>query len=243
MLTPSVSVGSVTTCAPTPCPRRAAAAARRAGRARPGRCRRELPQRLEQVAARERVDAGVDLADRLLLGRRVAGRLGLHHALDAALRVAHDAPVAARVLELHRRHRGRRAALLVGARERGDRVGGDQRHVAVEHEHGGVGVDQVRPPSGRRRRCRWAPPGSPPRRPRAARSASARFGPSTTTIRPAPASRAAAIGHSIIGRPHSGCSTFGTAERIRVPSPAARISTVGAGTRGIVVSASPWGVV
>ena len=104
----------------------------------------QLLQRLEQVAARERVDAGVDLADRLLLGRRVAGRLGLHHPLDAALRVAHDAPVAARVLELHRRHRGRRAALLVGARERGDRLGGDQRHVAVEHEHGGVGVDLVR---------------------------------------------------------------------------------------------------
>ena len=61
-------------------------------------------------------------------------------------------------------------------------------------------------------------------------SASARFGPSTTTIRPAPASRAAAIGHSIIVRPHSGCSTFGTAERIRVPSPAARIRTVGAVT-------------
>ena len=103
----------------------------------------QLLQRLQQVAARERVDAGVDLADRLLLGRRVAGRLGLHHPLDAALRVAHDAPVAARVLELHRRHRGRRAALLVGARERGDRVGGDQRDVAVEHEHGGAGVDLV----------------------------------------------------------------------------------------------------
>src|SRR5205823_10634678 len=44
-------------------------------------------------------------------------------------------------------------------------------------------------------------------------------------------------GHRISGRPHSGCRTFGTAERMRVPSPAARMTTVGAGTRGIVVSA------
>ena len=38
---------------------------------------------------------------------------------------------------------------------------------------------------------------------------SARSGPPTTTIRPAPAARAAAIGHSTIGRPQSSCSTFG----------------------------------
>ena len=103
----------------------------------------EAAERVEQVAARERVDAGVDLADRLLLGRRVAGRLRLDHALDAAVGGADHAPVAGRVLELHRRHRRRGAALLVRLRERGDRLGGDQRHVAVEHEHGVAVADVV----------------------------------------------------------------------------------------------------
>ena len=65
---------------------------------------------------------------------------------------------------------------------------------------------------------------------------SRRCGPSTTTIRPAPASCAARIGQPIIGRPQIGCSTFGVSDFMRVPSPAARISTVGAGTRSIVVS-------
>ena len=41
---------------------------------------------------------------------------------------------------------------------------------------------------------------------------------------------AAATGHAIIGSPHSGCSSFGVAERIRAPCPAARITTTGAVT-------------
>ena len=49
-----------------------------------------------------------------------------------------------------------------------------------------------------------------------------------TQIRPAPASSAAAIGHAIMGRPHTSCSTLGTDEFIRVPSPAAMIRAVGA---------------
>ena len=103
----------------------------------------ERLERGEEVAAGERVDAGVDLADRLLLGGRVAGLLRLDDALDAAVGRPDDAAVAARVLELHRRHRGRGAALLVRLRERGDRLGGDERHVAVEHEHGVVRADLV----------------------------------------------------------------------------------------------------
>src|SRR5439155_4746381 len=41
-------------------------------------------------------------------------------------------------------------------------------------------------------------------------------------------------GQAIIGRPQTGCSIFGTDERIRVPSPAAMISTVWPLTFGIV---------
>ena len=59
-------------------------------------------------------------------------------------------------------------------------------------------------------------------------------GETITHTRPAPASRAARTGQAIIGRPHTGCSTFGTDERIRVPSPAAMIRTVGPLTYGIV---------
>jgi hypothetical protein len=65
---------------------------------------------------------------------------------------------------------------------------------------------------------------------------SRRSGPSTTTIFSAPASRAAATGQAIIGRPQSRCSSFGVAERMRVPSPAARITTTGLTTR----ESYPW---
>ena len=44
---------------------------------------------------------------------------------------------------------------------------------------------------------------------------------------PAPAARAARIGQATIGRPQTGCSIFGSEERIRVPSPAARTRTRG----------------
>src|SRR5581483_9866838 len=83
------------------------------------------------------------------------------------------------------------------------------------------------------------PPPSAPVPPTSATSAgsSRRPGPSTTTILAAPASRAALTDQPIIGRPHSGCSSFGTAERIRVPSLAARITTTGALT-GVIVGES-----
>ena len=70
------------------------------------------------------------------------------------------------------------------------------------------------------------------------RSSSRRLGLSTTTTFPAPASSAAATGHRISGRPQSGWRTLGSLERMRVPSPAAMMTTVGAGTARIVVSGS-----
>src|SRR5581483_5505661 len=63
-----------------------------------------------------------------------------------------------------------------------------------------------------------------------------RSGETITATRSAPASRAAITGQAIIGRPQIGCSTFGSDERILVPSPAAMISTVGPLTREIVES-------
>ena len=75
-------------------------------------------------------------------------------------------------------------------------------------------------------------PGRRPRRRRAGAAASRRVGSSTTTTSVAPASRAAISGHTTSGRPHSGCRTLGVDERMRVPSPAARITTVRSGTGG-----------
>ena len=57
-----------------------------------------------------------------------------------------------------------------------------------------------------------------------------RFGETITATRSAPASFAAATGHATIGRPQTGCIIFGSEERIRVPSPAAMIRTVGPAT-------------
>src|SRR4051794_21138359 len=60
----------------------------------------------------------------------------------------------------------------------------------------------------------------------------ARSGPQTTTTLAAPACSAAWTGHSTIGRPQIGCSTFGTADRMRVPWPAARTTAIVAGMGG-----------
>ncbi len=101
-------------------------------------------ERVEQRAAVEAVQAGVDLADGQLGLRRVAGRLRLHHALHPALRVAHDAAVARRVLELHRGERGGGLRGRVRLDEARDRLGGDQRHVAVDDHDGRAAVDVAR---------------------------------------------------------------------------------------------------
>ena len=103
----------------------------------------EPRERGEQRAAVEQVEARVDLADRELLLGRVARGLGLDDALDAPLRVADDAAVAGRVLELHARDRRRGAGLLVRGDQRGDRLAGDERHVAVDDQHGRGRVDRA----------------------------------------------------------------------------------------------------
>ena len=54
-----------------------------------------------------------------------------------------------------------------------------------------------------------------------------RPGETIAATRPAPASRAASTGQATIGRPQTGCSIFGSEERMRVPSPAAMTRTSG----------------
>src|SRR4051794_4890126 len=66
--------------------------------------------------------------------------------------------------------------------------------------------------------------------PSGSRPSSAPSAEPTTTTFPAPASSAAATVQSIMGRPQISWSIFGVRERMRVPWPAARISTVGSVT-------------
>ena len=190
------------------------------------------------ACAVERVDPGVDLADLELLGRRVAlAALRLDDLLDVAGRrrgprgrTARDrrapswpscaaAPLTSCALT---------SASIASAR--------DQRHVAREDHDGRVGVDVGRRRPAPRRPSRWAPAGSRPRRPRAAdpRAGASGCRPRRPSRRRPP--RRGRTGHRISGRPQSGCRTLGSAERMRVPSPAAMITTVGADTVRIVVS-------
>ena len=100
--------------------------------------------RAERVGERSRLEgvgAGVDLADRELLGGRVGGLLRLDDALDVAVAVADDAPVAAGVVELGGHHGRRGAGGLVGLEQARDHLGGDERVVAGEHDDGPVAAD------------------------------------------------------------------------------------------------------
>ena len=186
----------------------------------------QAAERVEQRAPVEREDRAVDLADRELLLRRIARRLRLDDALDVAVVVAHDAAVAARVVERHRRHRGGGAVLGVRPHELRERGGRDERHVARQDEHRAGRVDLARRPPVRAPPvplgCGWTTRVTPSGR----LPSSVLAGESTTTTRSAPASSAAAIGQPTSGRPQSGCSIFGIWERMRVPWPAARMTAV-----------------
>jgi hypothetical protein len=94
----------------------------------------------------EGVGAGVDLVDRQLLRAGVAGAgaFRLDHALDLAAGAADDAAVGAGIVELDRQHRRGRRGSLMGLEQPGDRLGGDQRHVAGEDEDRLGGLNQRR---------------------------------------------------------------------------------------------------
>ena len=172
-------------------------------------------------------------------GGDALGVLGLDDALELPVRVADDAAERLGVVTVDRDHGGGGPGPAVSVDQARDQLGGDQRVIAV-HDHDRLRVaDEVerRPHRAagsvglrldRRSRC---PPGG--------RRERSRSGETITQTRPAPASRAASTGQAIIGRPQIGCSTFGTDERIRVPSPAAMINTVGPLTFGIVERRRP----
>ena len=108
----------------------------------------DLVKRGQQRVAVEGEQPGVDLADLKLGVGRVARRLGLDHALHHAVGVAHDAAVAAGVVEGDRPDRGRRDRALVGVHQRTDGLGAEQRSVAVEHDDGVAGGEALYPGPG-----------------------------------------------------------------------------------------------
>ena len=110
--------------------------------------RLEPLERRPELRGLEDVDAGVDLAERELLGRRVAG---LDDLREAALAVAHDPAVGTHVGRLERKHGGRGTFAAVRLdesaqelrRQAGD-VAVQDEHVAVEAlERGACGTNRV----------------------------------------------------------------------------------------------------
>ena len=208
---------------------------RRGGSTRPGRCRwRGRRARAASGRRVEGVGAGVDLADRQLLGVGVAGGFGLDDPLDLARRGR--GPRA-------RRRRGPRARSSASSRRRrrrrGPRAGRrsprreSSGYVAGEDEHRLAVLRSAAAPRGRRRRSRRARAGRPISTPSGSPAEMSLLGRDDCRRRARrPASRAARIGQATIGRPQTGCSIFGSEERMRVPSPAAMTRTRGELTAG-----------
>src|SRR5436309_16136893 len=88
--------------------------------------RRDTPDRVEQPAKREGVDAGVDLAD-LAFGRR--GVLLLDYARNL-LAGSDDPAITVRVLDPGGHDRGGGAGRIMTFAQAHERAGGQQRHVA-----------------------------------------------------------------------------------------------------------------
>ena len=130
------------------------------------RCRwRGRPSASASGAGVEGVGAGVDLADRELLGVGVAGGFGLDDPLDLAVGVADDAPVGAGVVELDVSTVAAAPGVGVGVEQAGDRsrrrsAGGRRRgRATVSDSPISVSAARIAPPvpsglaAGRRSRC------------------------------------------------------------------------------------------
>ena len=213
-LTPSVSVGSVTTWAWT---RRPVSPQQREDVGQVelalGVVRAQPLEGVEQVAAVEGEDAGVDLADRELLGRRVARRpwsprrarrRRRRRARRARSRRGRRAPWWP-WSPPRRRRRGRVASAAIASAV----ISGTSPLSTITDASGSIAADAARTASPVPSGCAWTavptPSGSAP--------FSAPRGPSTTTIRPAPASCAATIGHgsSVVRTAGAGPSAWSSA--------------------------------
>ena len=170
---------------------------------------------------RRRHHAGVDLADRALLRRRV---LVLDDRRHLAVAVADDAAVAGGIVELDREQRQRARARV--ADDRFERLGARQRVGAEQHERHAVGAE-LRQRLGERvarpqRRILQCPveigdreSARAPRRRRGRRR--------RKCDRPRACARSRSRARAAVGRP-ADAGLSATAERIRLPTPAARIA-------------------
>ena len=102
---------------------------------------REVRELVAKRGRPERVDAGVDLGDAALVVARV---LLLDDAVEPARDVAHHAAVARGVVVDRREHRSLGGVGAMLPEERGEGVGVQQRHVAVQHEHLAVEIGRKR---------------------------------------------------------------------------------------------------
>ncbi len=89
----------------------------------------EPRQPIAQPRGGDRQQAGVAFADRALL---LVGVLLFDDAADAAAGIAHDAAIAGGIVQ---RHGDEGESVGSGGSEVAQRLGADQRHVAVEHQH------------------------------------------------------------------------------------------------------------
>ncbi len=202
---------------------------------------RQVALALHQVDLIERVDqrpASKAYVPRLTSRTRSSSAVASSGRLVSTMRStppssrAHDTAVAGGVELVGRQQGRRRLFALVRGQQSCEVVGADQRLVAGEdHERAG----RVREP----RACGedggagalplalldhldavWDP------------SATPSPGRVTHSTRVAPAARAASTTHASMGLPHTGWSTLGSDERIRVPRPAAMIRTVNPSAMG-----------
>ena len=190
----------------------------------------ERPDPAAQPGGIEGVQAGVDLVARELVLGRV---LGLDDRLDGAELAAHDAPELGRVGGEDGGQRDRRVVLAARLEDRLEVGGRDERHVAGEDEDlgrvvGDRGSAPARTASPVPRGSSWsANVGSV-----GERVADGRDGRRVDDDRAAAGPPLAACSsqasrtYASIGRPHSGCRTLGSADRMRVPRPAARTTAV-----------------
>ena len=198
----------------------------RSGSIRPWHCRcRSSSSSGRAAAPREGHQPGIAEADRALVRASRPSPRGSRRAGRPPRSAGHsrsDRPGGSRA-------RRRRPPWRARSRSALQRLGRDQRRVAVEDEHiveaGGELLPARQAPHAPCRaapRCSWMAASGATLGDEGRATASA-SGPTTTAIRVAPAASAAASTWPSIGSPPTGCITFGMADLMRVPSPAARM--------------------